>query len=179
MFGNIWDEESQDELEGQQPVLKSHNNKHITGIRMFYSQCFCTSLIRDKKKEGCKHGLEKDKCNLIRFLWDSALYGILFCNAREDREDKQNIGVRQSVSVKMSRPSEDNICRQTLWNDVYFQWRDCQCLRHKNVRVLFSVILWSRSVSTSLLYWPFEFSLKMITTFFEVHWAFFKLRHKH
>lgn len=32
VFGNIWDEEGQDELEGQQPMLKSQNNKHITGI---------------------------------------------------------------------------------------------------------------------------------------------------
>lgn len=149
---------------------------------MFHSQCFCTSLIkkRRKKKEGCKHASEKDKCNLIRLLWDSALYGMHFCKAREDTEDEQNIGARQSVSVKMSlKLSEDNICRQTLWNDVYFRWWDCWCLRRKNVRVLFCVILWSRSVSTLRLHWPFEFSLKMIMTFFEVHWASFKRRRKH
>lgn len=28
VFRDIWDEEGQDELEGQQPMLKSHNNNH-------------------------------------------------------------------------------------------------------------------------------------------------------
>lgn len=112
---------------------------------------FLYILNKKEKKEGCKHALEKDKCNLIRLLWDSALYGILFSKAREDREDEQNIFFTESVKMSL-KLSEDNICRQTLWNDVYFQWRDCWCLWRKNVRVLFCVILWSHSVSTLLLY---------------------------
>lgn len=34
VFGNIRNEEGQDELEGQQYMLKSQNDRHITGVKI-------------------------------------------------------------------------------------------------------------------------------------------------
>lgn len=54
VFGDIWDEEGKDELEGQQPVLETHNNdnknRHVRGATVVHSMCgiyYSTRLRED------------------------------------------------------------------------------------------------------------------------------------
>lgn len=46
VFGDIWDEVGQDELEGQQSVLETHNNnQHITGAADVHGLFFQAPLL--------------------------------------------------------------------------------------------------------------------------------------
>lgn len=52
VFWNIWDEEGQDELEGQKPMLKSQNNKHITWIKILKTKLCFASFLKKYMKDA-------------------------------------------------------------------------------------------------------------------------------
>lgn len=99
VFGNIWDEEGQDELEGQQTMLKSHSNKHIAGIKMLESQLFSAfiCILYTKVSRTC---FERE----INITW-LCFYGMVsfmgYCAVKSERteEEKGNVRIRLTASV--------------------------------------------------------------------------------
>lgn len=68
VFWNIWDEEGQDELEGQQPMLKSQNNKHIIGIKILKTKLCFASFLKKYIYEECKYCFKRDQNIMIVLL---------------------------------------------------------------------------------------------------------------